>query len=96
MVCACRLFAKFEDVSHASQPGKVFAVKLKIILAALCVLLGWQAGAQTYNWTTIAGLANTPAYADGTNNAAFFNNPQGVAVDGAGNIFTADANNYVI
>src|ERR1035437_4869823 len=71
-------------------------MKLKIILAALCALSGWQAGAQTYNWTTIAGLANTPAYANGTNNAAFFNNPQGVAVDGAGNVFVADANNYCI
>jgi hypothetical protein len=71
-------------------------MKLKIILAALGALLCWQAGAQTYNWTTIAGLANTPSYADGTNNAAFFNSPQGVAVDGAGNVFVADANNYCI
>ena len=72
------------------------SMKHKIILVALCALLGGKAGAQTYAWTTIAGLPNTPAYADGTNNAALFNNPQGVAVDGAGNVFVADANNYCI
>lgn len=81
--------------------GETLTMKTKILLfgsmvAALGALLCWQAGAQSYNWTTIAGLANTPAYADGTNNAAFFNSPQGLAVDGAGNVFVADANNHCI
>jgi hypothetical protein len=67
-----------------------------MMVAAIAWLCGGRAGAQNYSWTTIAGLANTPAYADGTNNAAFFNNPRGVAVDSAGNVFTADASNYVI
>jgi uncharacterized repeat protein (TIGR03803 family) len=39
MVCACRFPAKFEDVSHANQPGKHFAMKLKIILGVLGILL---------------------------------------------------------
>jgi len=52
--------------------------------------------AQVYNWTTISGLYNTPAYADGTNNAAFFNNPNGMAVDGMGNVYVVDAGNYAI
>ncbi len=75
---------------------KTKIMNLKIILVAFCALLGWRAGAQSYTWTTIAGLLNTPAYADGTNSGALFNNPQGLAVDGAGNIFVADANNYCI
>lgn len=73
-------------------------MKLKIIVGVLLSVLitSLHSLGQAYNWTVIAGLANTPAYADGTNNAAFFNNPAGVAVDGAGNVFVADANNYVI
>jgi hypothetical protein len=70
--------------------------KIMAVLTAVMASIGWQAGAQTYTWTTIAGLTNTPAYADGTNYAAFFNSPQGLAVDGAGNVFVADANNRVI
>ena len=44
------------------------------------------------NWvvTTIAGQAGTPGSADGTNSAARFFNPDGVAVDGAGNLYVAD------
>ena len=73
-------------------------MKLKIIVGVLLsvFITTLHAQAQVYSWTTIAGLANTPAYADGTNNAAFFNSPQGVAVDGAGHVFVADARNYVI
>ncbi|MGA2248349.1 MAG: hypothetical protein ABSH48_25480, partial [Verrucomicrobiota bacterium] len=51
---------------------------------------------QVYNWTAIAGLAGTPAYRNGTNSGAYFNNPQGVTSDGAGDLYVADANNYVI
>jgi hypothetical protein len=44
------------------------------------------------NWmvTTMAGLAGNPGYMDGTGNAARFNAPTGVAVDGAGNVYVAD------
>jgi sugar lactone lactonase YvrE len=44
------------------------------------------------NWvvTTIAGLAGSPGSADGTNSAARFFNPDGVAVDSAGNLYVAD------
>jgi len=44
------------------------------------------------NWvvTTIAGLAGTSGYTDGTNSAARFGWPQGVAVDMAGNIYESD------
>lgn len=41
--------------------------------------------------TTIAG--NGPGYAEGVGAAAKFNSPQGIAVDGQGNLYVADFNN---
>lgn len=50
------------------------------------------------NWvvTTIAGQPGNPGFADGTNNAALFNNPTDVAVDALGNLFVSDLRNDVI
>ena len=46
----------------------------------------------TYTSSTIAGLANTAGFADGTGSAALFNNPQGLAfVDGV--LYVADLTN---
>jgi len=46
--------------------------------------------------TTWAGLAGTSGNTDGTGTAARFSGPRGVAVDGAGNVYVADANNNKI
>ncbi|MCX6996217.1 MAG: hypothetical protein NTV49_03825 [Kiritimatiellaeota bacterium] len=46
--------------------------------------------------TTLAGSAGTSGSADGAGNAARFNHPVGVAVDGAGNVFVTDNNNHTI
>jgi hypothetical protein len=46
--------------------------------------------------TSLAGSSAVWGSADGTGSAALFNCPVGVAVDGAGNIFVSDANNYTI
>lgn len=46
--------------------------------------------------TTVAGKVGVTGRADGTGTAATFNNPQGVAVDGSGNIYVADTNNSAI
>jgi len=46
--------------------------------------------------TTLAGLARTSGSSDGTGNAARFNNPYGVAVDGSGNVYVADTSNHTI
>jgi hypothetical protein len=46
--------------------------------------------------TTLAGTAGASGSADGTGNAAGFNSPSGVAVDGSGNVYVGDTNNYVI
>ena len=50
------------------------------------------------NWvvTTLAGLAGSPGSADGTNSAARFYYPDGVAVDSAGNLYVSDPNNDTI
>jgi sugar lactone lactonase YvrE len=50
------------------------------------------------NWvvTTLAGQAGIPGGQDGTNSAALFNRPNGIAVDDAGTIFVADHYNHTI
>jgi streptogramin lyase len=46
--------------------------------------------------TTLAGTAGSNGGADGTGSAARFNNPQGVAVDGSGNVYVADTVTHTI
>ena len=48
------------------------------------------------NVTTLAGTAGVWGYADGTGPAASFKNPQGIALDAAGNIILSDQVNHVI
>jgi len=50
------------------------------------------------NWavTTLAGRTGNTGSADGTNGAARFNSPAGVAVDSAGNLYVADTGNNTI
>ena len=50
------------------------------------------------NWvvTTLAGLAGSAGRADGTNSAARFNYPYGLALDSAGNIYLGDAQNNTV
>src|SRR5487761_2582361 len=52
--------------------------------------------AQEYYWTTIAGLAGNPGSADGTNSAARFRAPQGLALDENLNVYVADTGNSTI
>jgi sugar lactone lactonase YvrE len=50
------------------------------------------------NWvvTTIAGRAGSIGSANGTNSAVRFNNPQGLAIDRAGNLYVGDSDNYTV
>jgi hypothetical protein len=50
------------------------------------------------NWvvSTVAGLAWSPGSVDGTNSAARFNKPSGIAVDSNGALYVADSNNHAI
>jgi NHL repeat len=52
--------------------------------------------AQSYTFTTIAGVAGLKGSADGTNNDAQFYWPAGLALDGAGNIYVSDLLNHTI
>lgn len=71
--------------------------KIFVLIGLITWFCRAQAGAQSYNWTTIAGLSNSPALVEGTNNIpALFNNPRGLATDGAGNLFVADTGNNTI
>jgi sugar lactone lactonase YvrE len=46
--------------------------------------------------TTLAGQAGSAGSADGMGSAASFYQPDGVAVDGAGNVYVADTSNHTI
>ena len=46
--------------------------------------------------TTFAGTAEKFGSTDGTGAAAEFNNPEGIAVDGAGNLYVSDTGNDTI
>jgi hypothetical protein len=46
--------------------------------------------------TTLAGLAGAPGSTNGTGSAARFFGPAGVAIDGAGTVYVADASNNAI
>jgi serine/threonine-protein kinase len=43
--------------------------------------------------TILAGKSDTAGYADGTGKSAEFKSPQGISVDGAGNVYVADQGN---
>ena len=45
---------------------------------------------------TLAGMAGIAGQADGTGHLALFNQPHGLVIDGAGNLFVADAGNAAI
>ena len=46
--------------------------------------------------STLAGLARSNGSTDGTGSASRFNYPEGVAVDGSGNVYVADRGNHTI
>jgi sugar lactone lactonase YvrE len=46
--------------------------------------------------TTLAGVSGNGGGTDGTGAAAIFNNPMGLTVDGAGNVYVADTYNATI
>jgi hypothetical protein len=48
------------------------------------------------NVTTLAGSAGNPGSANGLGSAARFNNPRGVPVDSAGNVYVGDTFNHTI
>jgi sugar lactone lactonase YvrE len=61
-----------------------------LALAGATGLNGQSDYATPYTFTTLAGQAGVSGYVDGTGAAALFEYPEGVAVDGAGNVYVAD------
>ena len=53
-------------------------------------------GCPTSGLCLLAGALGGPGNVDGTGAAARFNHPNGVALDGAGNLYVADTNNSTI
>jgi sugar lactone lactonase YvrE len=58
--------------------------------------LDFTAQSQSYRFTTLAGNPGQAASADGTNSAALFNFPSGIAVDATGNLYVGDTSNQTI
>lgn len=67
--------------------------RLRLLVQAGFVFLAGAAGAvhaEDYSITTFAGNANVAGGANGTGDSASFNNPFGVAIDAAKNLYVAD------
>ena len=62
-----------------------------LILFANCLAMG-----QGYYWSNFVGQAGTSGSENGAGSVARFNYPYSVAVDGNGNTFVADNQNYII
>lgn len=67
-----------------------------VLVSALWSVTGVLAQTPSYTFTTLAGLAGSEGYTDGTGASSRFSVTQGLAVDGNGNIYVADAANDVI
>ena len=55
-------------------------------------------GPKSIGWTarTIAGVAGTPGYADGSNTISLLSSPAGIVVDSSSNVYVADRGNFAI
>jgi sugar lactone lactonase YvrE len=69
------------------------------LISALVGVSGLRAQsnyATPYTFTTLAGQAGVPGYNDGTGVNAHFKGPNGVTVDGSGNVYVADSQDSTI
>ena len=72
-----------------------FSFQVSSLILLLCFMFSAGVRSQPLTFNTLAG--NPPqGSADGTGNAARFNNPWGVAADTSGNIYVADTDNHTI
>jgi len=75
--------------------GKILALAL-FALAVIATQARAQSIYTPYAFTNFAGLPRVSGTNDGTGSSARFNNPEGVAVDDAGNVYVADRSNHTI
>src|SRR5215467_11665135 len=83
-------------VLRSTYHGVGTEILLSFLAAMVCIGVPSRGEAQSYTFTTLAGLAGQSGDNDGTNSAARFNFPSGITVDRAGNLFTADILNHTI
>ena len=93
-----RFAGQMDEVSLYNRA--LSAAEIQTIYAAgssgKCALPPAQSSYAAYAFTNLAGMPGISGSADGTGSAARFNGPPGVAVDGLGNIYVADATNETI
>jgi len=80
----------FAPAARRAGAGKLLAGALTVGLLAVNVALGASNYATPYAFTTIAGTPGSPENVDGTNGAALFGNPAGVALGTNGNLYVVD------
>ncbi|WP_091152189.1 T9SS type B sorting domain-containing protein [Mucilaginibacter pineti] len=90
---AINVFAQAPNITYANPP--VYSVGTTITpLVALNT--GGAVPANHYGQTTIFAGNSNSGNADGSGASASFNNPRGLTIDAAGNIYVADRNNNLI
>src|SRR5215468_8325388 len=67
-----------------------------LFLVCICGIAARSFAAESYTFTTIAGLAGVSGNADGTNSDARFLFPADIAVDNNGVLYVADLCNHAI
>ena len=82
-------------LSFLGFPSSLAALFLSLRLFDIGTPLSAQTVYTPYNFTTLAGTASF-GHQDGTSAAARFAAPDGIAVDGSGNVYVADTDNCLI
>src|SRR5580765_6308281 len=67
-----------------------------LLLVCICAIMARSHAAESYTFTTIAGLAGVSGNDDGTNSDARFLFPADIAVDNNGVLYVADLSNHAI
>jgi sugar lactone lactonase YvrE len=73
----------------------VFRCSVHVGILGLISLIPTANAAETYAWSTFAGMASE-GYGDGVGTSALFAHPEAIAVDNLGYVYVADSDNYVV
>ena len=84
------------QASRVRPPARWVCGWFAVCAVLSCAAPSAFAQAQVYQWTNYAGMPGGIGSVDGTGSAARFYNPNGVAVDGSGNVYVADRLNHTI